>query len=167
LAQPTNSQIELYVAQARGELEFYSDGVQVNTVDGWREMRISVFAKRQPAAPSQPGQWKDRVLEKPGCRVAWAAIAASHLIGASWRRMLERLGLENTPRLSVLGDGARWIWDEAAKRFKAIVKVEWTSFTTKRPSAALQVDLGRVRPNAWEYPSHGRVARATCTRRCR
>jgi hypothetical protein len=100
--------------------------VQVNTVDGWREMRISVFAKRQPAAPSQPGQWKDRVLEKPGCRVAWAAIAASHLIGASWRRMLERLGLENTPRLSVLGDGARWIWDEAAKRFKAIVKVEWT-----------------------------------------
>jgi hypothetical protein len=25
-------------------------------------------------------------------------------------------------------------------------------------SAALQVDLGRVRPNDWEYPVHGRVA---------
>jgi hypothetical protein len=110
---------------AKGELEFYSDGVQVNTVDGWREMRISVFAKREPAAPAGPREWEDRVLEKPACRVAWAAIAASHLIGASWRRMLEHLGLTNTPRLSVLGDGARWIWDEAAKRFKAIVNVDW------------------------------------------
>jgi hypothetical protein len=113
------------MAAAKGELEFYSDGVQVNTVDGWREMRISVFAKREPAAAAQPCEWEERVLERPACRVAWAAIAASHLIGASWRRMLEHLGLQNTPRLSVLGDGARWIWDEAAKRFKVIVHVDW------------------------------------------
>jgi hypothetical protein len=113
------------MAQAQGEVEFYSDGVQVNTVDGWREMRMSVFAKRLPTGPAEPAQWNQRVLEKPACRVAWAAIAASHVIGASWRRMLEHLGLENTPRLSVLGDGARWIWDEAAKRFKAMVKVDW------------------------------------------
>jgi hypothetical protein len=113
------------MAAAQGELEFYSDGVQVNTVDGWREMRISVFAKRQACEPALPEQWEQRVLEKPECRVAWAAIAASHLVGASWRRMLEQLGLENTPRLSVLGDGARWIWDEAAKRFRVIVHVDW------------------------------------------
>lgn len=113
------------MARATGELEFYSDGVQVNTVDGWREMRISVFAKRATAAPAQPSQWRERVLEKPACRVAWAAIAASNVVGSSWRRMLEYLGLQDTPRLSVLGDGARWIWDEAAKRFKLIVNVEW------------------------------------------
>ena len=113
------------MGRAEGELEFYSDGVQVNTVDGWREMRVSVFAKRQPTEPVEPAQWGERVLEDPACRVAWAAIATSHVIGASWRGMLEHLGLEETPRLSVLGDGARWIWDEAAKRFKVIVNVEW------------------------------------------
>ncbi len=113
------------MAKAQGELEFYTDGVQVNTVDGWREMRVSVFAKRPASDPAEPGQWQERVLEPPHCRVAFAAIGASHLIGASWSRMLEHLGLENTERLSVLGDGARWIWDEAAKRFKAIVNVDW------------------------------------------
>jgi len=65
------------------------------------------------------------VLEKPACRVAWAAIAPSNVIGASWPRMLEHMGLSDAQRLSVLGDGARWIWDEAAKRFKLIQKVDW------------------------------------------
>lgn len=113
------------MAKAEGEVEFYSDGVQVNTVDGWREMRVSVFAKRPASDPAQPRQWEHRVLEKPTCRVARAAIAPSHRVGASWRQMLEQLGLEDSPRLSVLADGARWIWDEAAKRFKAVTNVEW------------------------------------------
>jgi hypothetical protein len=113
------------MAKAQGELEFYTDGVQVNTVDGWREMRVSVFAKRPASSPAEPSQWQERVLEPTQCRVAFAAIGASHLIGASWSRMLEHLGLKNTERLSVLGDGARWIWDEAAKRFKVIVNVDW------------------------------------------
>ena len=113
------------MAQAKGEVEFYSDGVKVNTVDGWREMRVSVFAKREASGPAQPDQWAQRVLEKPACRVARAAIAASHRIGASWQQMLRQLGLEDTPRLSVLGDGAKWTWDEAAKRFKMILNVEW------------------------------------------
>ena len=116
------------MAKTQGETEFYTDGVTVNTVGGWRDMRISVFAKREaaePAEPAEPAEWEIRTLEKPACRIAWAAIAASHVIGSSWTRMLERLGLKSTPRLSVLADGAKWIWDEAAKRFKAVVNVEW------------------------------------------
>ncbi len=99
--------------------------MSVNTVGGWREMRVSVFAKREPAAPAGPSEWDERALERPACRVAWAAIAHSGLVGASWAKMLDHLGLAGTPRLSVLGDGARWIWDEAAKRFQAVVNVEW------------------------------------------
>jgi hypothetical protein len=113
------------MARAAGEAEFYTDGVQVNTVDGWRELRVSVLAKRQATTPASPAEWDQRVLEKPACRVAWAAIAASHVIGASWPRMLKHLGLSDVARLSVLGDGARWIWDEAAKRFKLVSKVDW------------------------------------------
>lgn len=113
------------MAKAKGDVEFYTDGVKVNTVGGWREMRLSVFAKREAAAPATPEQWKDRVLPEPTARVASCAIAPSHCIGASWRRMLVQLGLERCPRLSVLADGARWIWDEAAKRFKLVADVQW------------------------------------------
>jgi hypothetical protein len=113
------------ISRAQGELEFYTDGVEVKTTGGWREMRVSVLAKRKKAEPAEPEQWEERTLKKPECRLAWAAIAASEQIGASWEAMLNRLGLHNTPRLSVLADGARWIWDEAAKRFKAVLNVEW------------------------------------------
>ncbi len=37
--------------RAKGCAEFSSDGVKINTVDGWREMRISVLAKREAALP--------------------------------------------------------------------------------------------------------------------
>jgi hypothetical protein len=111
--------------EAEGELEFYTDGLQVNTVGGWREMRLSVLAKRPAGLPVQPEQWKDRVLPEPTARVAFCAIAPSHWIGSSWRRMLKSLGLEDSERLSVLGDGAKWIWDEAAKRFVLIREVDW------------------------------------------
>ena len=113
------------ITRAAGELEFYTDGVQVKTTEGWKEMRVSVFAKRKAAEPATPEQWEERTLEKPTCRLAWTAIATSEQIGASWEVMLERLGLKTTPRLSVLADGARWIWEEAAKRFNFIVDVNW------------------------------------------
>ena len=113
------------LANAAGDVEFYTDGVKVNTVGGWREMRLSVFAKRAAALPAEPSQWKDRVLPQPAARVAFAAIAASHCVGSSWRAMLKRLGLEQIASLHVLADGAKWIWDEAAKRFKMIRDVKW------------------------------------------
>lgn len=113
------------MAKARGDVEFYTDGVKVNPAGGWREMRLSVFAKREAGEPATPDRWNDRVLPEPAARVAACAIAPSHCIGASWRRMLERLGLADCPTLSVLGDGAKWIWDEAAKRFKRVTAVDW------------------------------------------
>lgn len=104
-------------AKAAGEAEFYTDGVKINTVDGWREMRLSVLAKRPPALPAAPSQWKDRVLEEPTARLAICAIAPAHVIGSSWKRLTARLGLGPDEALSAIADGARWIWIEAAKRF--------------------------------------------------
>ncbi len=121
----TSPQPAAAMARAQGELEFYTDGIKVNTVEGWRDMRLSVFAKRPAALPASPQEWKDRVLPDPAARVAFAAIAASHCIGSSWRRMMQRLGLTDAARLSVLADGAKWIWDEAAKRFKMVTAVDW------------------------------------------
>ncbi len=59
--------------QAEGEVEFETDGTSVNRYDGWREMRVGIFAKRQAAEPATPDQWADRPLAPPQARTAFAA----------------------------------------------------------------------------------------------
>lgn len=104
-------------AAAAGVVEFSTDGLKINTVDGWREIRLSVISKREPTAAVAPGQWDERVLEPPTTRMAVCAIAPCGIIGASWERLCKVLGLPKDQDLSVLADGARWIWEQAAKRF--------------------------------------------------
>lgn len=103
---------------AKGMVEFSTDGLKINTVDGWREIRQSVISKREPALPAKPEQWNERVLEPPTVRLAVCAIANCNLIGASWGRLVKLLGLPDDLEMSVIADGAKWIWDQAAKRFK-------------------------------------------------
>jgi hypothetical protein len=117
-------------AAAEGAAEFSTDGVKVNTVGGWREMRLSVLAKREPCRPARPDEWDERALNEPTARVAWCAIAGCGAVGSSWARMAERLGVAaGRQPLSVLADGARWIWEQAAKRFNGLGSaargVEW------------------------------------------
>ena len=101
---------------ASGEPEFYSDGLKVNTVDGWREMRLNLLQKRERAAPTQPAGWKDRVLPEASVRVASCAIQGSRRVGAMWQRLSERMGLQEASDLSVIADGAAWIWEQARQR---------------------------------------------------
>jgi len=63
-------------AQATGEAEFYTDGVTVNTTEGWRDLRLNVMSKREAGLAATPQQWKDRVLPEPSVRIAWASMAA-------------------------------------------------------------------------------------------
>jgi hypothetical protein len=104
--------------KAEGVVEFSTDGLKINTVDGWREIRQSVISKRTAALPVAPEQWADRPLEAPTARVAVCAIAHCDLIGAGWQRLVKTLGLAQDREISVIADGAKWIWDQAAKRFK-------------------------------------------------
>jgi hypothetical protein len=108
--------------RAGGLPEFYTDGLKVNTTGGWREMRLSVFAKRGPADAATPAEWRERVLPEPTVRLARCAIAPSNVVGSSWRRMADRLGLSDSAELSVGADGARWIWEEAHKRLSPEAK---------------------------------------------
>jgi hypothetical protein len=70
-------------AQARGQAELYTDGLMINTVDGWREMRLSVLAKREPGVSAQVSDWNKRLLQEPTARLALCAIAPAHVVGAS------------------------------------------------------------------------------------
>ena len=102
--------------QAAGATEFYTDGVTVNTTGGWRDLRLNVFARREAGSPPTPRQWAEsgRVLPEPGVRIAWASLAACEKQGRDWRKMGRKLGVVDDESLSVLADGQRWIWDQAA-----------------------------------------------------
>lgn len=102
--------------RAPGEPEMYSDGLKVNTTEGWREMRLNLLQKRERAEAVSPGKWRDRVLPEASVRLASCAIADSRLVGAMWKRWSERMGLEDSCELSVIADGAPWIWEQAHQR---------------------------------------------------
>ena len=108
--------------QAAGDQEFYTDGVTVNTTQGWRDLRLNVMNKREAAPAATPDQWADRVLPAPSVRIAWASLAACEQQGRVWKQMSRKLGVIDDQTLSVLADGARWIWDQAGLCWK---KAQW------------------------------------------
>ena len=103
-------------AAAAGAAEFSTDGVTVNTTGGWREMRLTTLAKRRPASPCDPSEWAGRVLNEPAVRFSTCAIADAAHVGAGWKRLSGRMGLDAEPSVDVIADGAKWIWEQAAKR---------------------------------------------------
>jgi hypothetical protein len=101
--------------RADGDVEFQTDGTLVNTTAGWREMRLSIFAKRGRGQPvSGRGDWEQRGLPAPHARVIRAAIRTGEQLGPSWRRMATRLGLREASAISVIADGAKWIRNQVA-----------------------------------------------------
>jgi hypothetical protein len=111
-----NEKITRAFEQAAGEAEFYSDGLKVNTTEGWREMRLNLLQKRERGTPVAPQGWNQRVLPEASVRLASCVIADARLTGAMWKQWSRRMGLENASELSVIADGAPWIWEQARKR---------------------------------------------------
>ena len=102
--------------EAKGDVEFQTDGTCVNTTDGWREVRLSIFAKRRRGEPvTDLDDWDDQRMPAPHARVATAAVRSSQALGPQWRRAAGRLGVKRTDELTVLADGAKWIWNEVEK----------------------------------------------------
>lgn len=101
---------------AGGAVEFQTDGTCVNTTGGRREVRLSIFAKRKPGEPvTELDDWDEQRMPAPHVRVATAAIRTSTALGPQWRRAAARLGVKRADDLTVLADGARWIWTEIDK----------------------------------------------------
>jgi len=101
-------------AAAAGDLEFQTDGTMVNTWEGWREMRLGIFAKRQRGRPVPAAQWDRRRLPRPHARVLFGGIETAEHFGPRIRRWAGRLGITDPAWVSVLGDGAEWIWNQTA-----------------------------------------------------
>jgi hypothetical protein len=103
--------------QTSGNVEFETDGTCVNTNEGWREMRVGVFAKRALAEPATPDQWSTRKLPAPAARVAFAAIEDHQTFAARWPAVANRLGIRSNSEIDVLADGAKWIWERVDFHF--------------------------------------------------
>ena len=95
-----------------GFTEFTTDGTCVNTLEGWREMKVGIFARRVAGDPATAGEWADRKLPSPAVSVSFAAIEVSDRFGRRWKQWARRLGILDTSRITVLADGAKWIWEE-------------------------------------------------------
>ncbi len=100
-------------AAAAGDIEFQTDGTMVNTWEGWREMRLGLFAKRPRGRPAGADEWDSRRLPAPATRVLFGGIETAAHFGPRIRRWAARLGIRDPAQVSVLGDGAEWIWNQA------------------------------------------------------
>jgi hypothetical protein len=101
--------------EASGDVEFEIDGTCVDTTGGWREVRLSIFARRRGEPVTDLDAWDDQRLPAPHARVATAVIRSSQALGPQWRRAASRLGIKRTAELTMLGDRAQWIWAEVEK----------------------------------------------------
>ena len=104
-------------AEAVGDVEFQADAAKVNTTEGWRDMKIGIFARREPGEPATPAEWDDRDLPAPSARAAFAAIETIDDFAPRWSRWAARLGIKDLTEISVLGDGAGWIWNATTGQF--------------------------------------------------
>lgn len=104
--------------EAPGEVEFQLDAAKVNTTDGWRDMKIGIFIRRQPGPMATPAEWDERVLPPPSSRVGFAAIDPIESFAPRIGVWAGRLGITETAAVTTLGDGAAWIWNAAAEQLK-------------------------------------------------
>jgi hypothetical protein len=103
--------------EAAGDIEFQTDAAKVNTTGGWRDMKIGIFARRERGESATPAEWDERHLPAPTTRAAFAAIEAIDDFAPRWTEWAVRLKIEDLTTITVLGDGAEWIWNAATREF--------------------------------------------------
>ncbi len=97
--------------EAAGEVEFTTDAGKVNTrEEGWKDLKIGVFSKREAGESTTPEQWKKQRLPGATMVLAFAMIAPAKEFRKEWRPRLRRLGVTCLASVHALADGASWIW---------------------------------------------------------
>jgi hypothetical protein len=147
---------------APGDVEFQTDGTMVNTFAGWREMRLSIFARRRRGkAVTGRDDWRQRDLPAPHVRVIQASVRTGEQLGPSWRRMAARLGLRQTQDITAIADGARWIWRQLDKHLPGVAGVLDIYHASEQLWAAAYRQWGEGSPQAcaWAEARRGTLLR--------
>lgn len=109
-------------AAATGDVEVHIDAGKVNTLEGWRDVKVAVFAVR-PRGAATDSDYEQRDLPAPAVRAILAAVEGVEAFGPRCGTEARRLGLTDPARISVLGDGADWIWNLADLHFAGAAQV--------------------------------------------
>lgn len=104
------------------------DGALERTDDGWKEVKLGAVYDLVPHARQGERVWD------VGAKTYTATLAATQDFGRQLRAVAQRRGVSWARQVAVLGDGARWIWKLAARRF---------------PQAAQIVDWYHAREHLW------------------
>src|SRR5262249_22944605 len=107
------------------ERELHIDAGKVNTPDGWRDVKVAVFACRQKGEPATSEDYEQRGLPEATARSVVAEVEEAQAFGQRCQGEAVRLVVLSPVEgvlvlragLSVLGDGAEWIWNLADERF--------------------------------------------------
>jgi hypothetical protein len=115
--QPHSAAVADTFAEALGELEFTLDAGKANTLTGWRDLKIAIFAKRPLGAPATVAEWATRPLPDATARTMLAAIEPIEEFQKRLRPLAAHVGIRDADQVYVLGDGAEWIWNTADSCF--------------------------------------------------
>ena len=143
---------------AEGDVEFLTDGVLAPTRDGWRELKMARFQARPAGEPAEVADWAGRDLPGPTASVAYATTADSGAFSARWAGWATALGIDPAGALTVLADGAAWIWSAAAEHFPAAEQVLDIFHASGHIAAAAAGLLGEGTAAAADWTERGRAA---------
>jgi hypothetical protein len=104
-------------AAAPGDRELQIDAGKANTLEGWRDVKVAVFARRERGQPTTAAEWDERDLPAPRVRAVLAAVEEAAVFGPRCLAEAQRLQLTDASALTVLGGGADWLWKLAAEHF--------------------------------------------------
>lgn len=101
---------------APGDRELHIDAGKVNTPQGYRDVKVAVFACRERGKPATAADYEQRDLPSPCVRAVVAEVEEAAAFADRLTAEAQRLGVA-AEGLSVLGDGAEWIWNLAEWHF--------------------------------------------------
>ena len=106
-----STEVQKEFLDACGNIGATMDGVYVNTLYGWREVKVGLISKRLFGDGVLPSQWDTRQLPELSTCVAFAVMEESGEFQQRWQYWRRHLRLGSTSDISALGDGAAWIWN--------------------------------------------------------
>ncbi len=139
-------------------IEVGIDAGKVNTDTGWRDVKVAVFATRQAGEPASLADWDTRELPPPTARTVVAAIEEACDFLVRVRAEADRRRVTTAADVTVLADGAEWIWNLSAEVLPQAGGVLDAYHAMAHLSDAVKGIWGAETPATAERVASGRVA---------
>jgi len=143
-------------AAAPGDRELQIDAGKVNTPEGWRDVKVAVFACRERGEPTTAAAWDERDLPAPAVRSVVAAVEEAATFGDRCTAAAQRLALTDPRALSVLGAGAEWLWNLAERHFPGAQGLLDIYHGSEHLAAGAKAVFGNGTPAAHAQEQRGR-----------